>query len=491
MTSYMLRLQWKEFFRSPNWQKSLGLKIIMIFLALYFTTAMAVFSLVLPELFEELQPEFSPFTLFNRYAILYFALELLVRLQLQTLPALSIKPFMNLPISKNSLVHFVLRKSIFSFYNLSALVLLLPFSIRMIIDGMDPYRMTVYILSLYILAVCINYLVFLIKRSLFEKIGFWILLLGAIATAFLLEFFDIFPVSFYTGKILEAFYYQPYLLLWPAALLFVLYRANFRFLRERLYLDAAIQSKSDKVSTAEYSWTEQFGDLAPLMQLNIKMIMRNKRPKMVVYMSIFMMLYGLLFYPQETYQDMPGWLVFVGIFMTGVFAMSFGQFVPAWDSAYFNLLMTQNFTMRHYLRSKYMLLMISIPIMMLLTLPYVYFGKQYLWLNLSCGIYNMGINVLIVLFGGSYNYKRIDLNKTAFMNTQGSGASQFLVVLPLLFGPMILFYPVYKFFSFEAGCWTLALIGLIVLSLHGILLKKLEGEYLEKKYKFINGFQKK
>jgi hypothetical protein len=43
--------------------------------------------------------------------------------------------------------------------------------------------------------------------------------------------------------------------------------------------------------------------------------------------------------------------VFVGILMTGVFMLNYGQFVPAWDK-YIIMMMSQNIPMKQYLNSK-------------------------------------------------------------------------------------------------------------------------------------------
>jgi hypothetical protein len=47
--------------------------------------------------------------------------------------------------------------------------------------------------------------------------------------------------------------------------------------------------------------------------------------------------------------------VFVGILMTGVFMLNYGQFVPAWDSNYC-MMMSQNIPMKQYLNSKAVLI---------------------------------------------------------------------------------------------------------------------------------------
>jgi hypothetical protein len=54
--------------------------------------------------------------------------------------------------------------------------------------------------------------------------------------------------------------------------------------------------------------------------------------------------------------------VFVGILMTGVFMLNYGQFVPAWDSNYYGMMMSQNIPMKQYLNS---IVLMSVSVLIL------------------------------------------------------------------------------------------------------------------------------
>jgi hypothetical protein len=81
--------------------------------------------------------------------------------------------------------------------------------------------------------------------------------------------------------------------------------------------------------------------------------------------------------------------VFVGILMTGVFMLNYGQFVPAWDSNYYGMMMSQNIPMKQYLNSKAVLMSVSVLILAILSTPYLYFGWKILVINLACATYNL------------------------------------------------------------------------------------------------------
>jgi hypothetical protein len=53
--------------------------------------------------------------------------------------------------------------------------------------------------------------------------------------------------------------------------------------------------------------TKRFGAIAPL-QLDLKMIWRNKRPKTTIWMSLIILFYGLIVYINPAYKDTPVFL---------------------------------------------------------------------------------------------------------------------------------------------------------------------------------------
>lgn len=70
--------------------------------------------------------------------------------------------------------------------------------------------------------------------------------------------------------------------------------------------------------------------------------------------------------------------------------------------------------------------------MFLLTLPYAYFGGKALVINFASALYNLGVNIPVILFFGSFNKKRIDLDKSPLGNMQGTSGTQILIVLSVL-----------------------------------------------------------
>jgi hypothetical protein len=267
-----------------------------------------------------------------------------------------------------------------------------------------------------------------------------------------------------------------------------LYFYNFKILNQKLFLDSGLKTKIQEVNASNLEWTKNFGDIAPFMQLDLKLIWRNKRSKSSVWILLIGLFYGLFFYPNPAYQNMPWFYGFIGVFVTGIFLINFGQFIPAWDSGYYKLLMSQNIKYEQYLKSKYTLMALSVVILFVLSIPYVYFGWKILLAHFAAAIYNLGVNTHIILFGGSFNRKKIDLSQRAAFNYQGTGAVQWLIGIPLMLLPLGIFGLFYSLAGFEIGCLALAVLGIIGIIFHQKLMTFITSKYLDSKYKMIGAF---
>ena len=480
MYKRFISLQWKAFYRSASFGRSLALKIFMAFIAIYFSLVFLMLGIGLYPLLKEAFPAEDPLQIVNRFLLVYLGLELVMRFMLQTLPVMSVKPLLSLPVPKIKVVNYVLLRSLFSFFNFLPLLLFIPFAVFTWYKTEIPaLNMLAWAVAVIGLVLSINYTNFLLKKKFADDLKALLPYLIIVLILYGLEKFDVFSITEVFGAGMNYVLEMPFLALLPLLLVFGLYKWNQKVLKSRFYLDESLKGKVTEAKSQEFEWLKRFGGIAPFLQLDLKLI----------FISLLIMGYGLIFYPQETYQNMPAIFVFVGIFMTGIFMINFGQFIPAWDSSYYSMMMSQNIPLKQYLNSKAALIIFSIVILTILTTPYVFFGYNILLINIVCAIYNIGINVPILLFAGSYNRKRIDLEKSPFMNYQGTGAAQWLVGLPLVILPILLFWALNKFVSFEAGILALAGLGLLGIIFRKAIMEQVTESYRKNKYAMINGFK--
>lgn len=482
-----ISLQWKSFFRSASFGKSVGIKIFMAFMGLYFLGSLGILGGTLYFILRKLVPDQEPMWLLSQFLVYWVLVELVFRYFMQKLPVMDIKPLLINNIPKAKIVNYILGKSVVSGFNLLTLVTFIPFTIVLIVQGYPALNVLVWLLAMTCIALCANFLNFLINKSDLA-LG---ILIGTLVLFWGLEYFEIISIQEFFGPIFHALYAYPITILVPLGMLLVLYGLNFKYLKKVLYLDGALKGKTKEAKATDLAWTKRFGEMAPFLQLDLKLIWRNKRTKTQVWISLLFVFYGLIFYTQEIYANMVGMHVFLGIFMTGIFLANFGQFIPAWDSAYYGMMMSQNIPLRKYLESKSLLITVSVVVMFLLTIPYVYFGWKVFAVNTACAIYNLGINIPVILYFGSFNKKRIELDQSPFGNMQGTSAVQFLVMLPVLGAPIILFTLLNWLVSFEVAISTLIGLGVLGYAFKNKLLDMVTQQYANKKHVMLQGFQQK
>lgn len=488
MISHFLRLEWKQYFRSSYWQTGIALKVIMVFFALYFLVTFLALGIGSFFIIRKIYPDVDPLQVVNSYLVFAFLGDLVFRYLMQKIPIMNIQPLLILPIKKKSIVYFILTKSAFSFFNVMPMFFYLPFTIVLIGQGYDTLGALGWFFAMLFLTLFFNFLNFLINKNQKVFAGILTLLVGLAAV----QYYEVFDIASYVGQIFDGLYSNPVFVLVPLAMLLIVYNLNFNYLKTRVYLDDAIKKDVKEVKSVDLSWTDRFGEVAPFIKNDIRLIWRNKRPRTVFLLSFLFVAYALIFFTQEIYeQKMPVFLIFASLFVTGGFVMNFGQFIPAWDSAYYKMLMSQNIKYRLFLESKWYLMVVMTFVLYLFSIPYIYFGIDKFLMITAGAIYNIGFNSILLLYAGSFNRKRIDLDKSAFANYQGTSATQFIVIIPILALPMLLFWLFKSMVSFNAGIISIAMVGILTLVFKKYLMNMIEKKYIKDKYAAIHAFDQK
>ncbi|MDN3664894.1 DUF5687 family protein [Algibacter miyuki] len=488
MIKHFLNLEWKAFFRSASFGKSVAIKIMMGFFGLYFIVMFLLLGIGLYPMLKKAFPDQDPLLIVNSYIFYWILGDLVFRFFMQKLPVMSVKPLLVLPIKRSQIVHFVLRKSVVSFFNFLPLFAIIPFGITLLVKGYPTGSVLIWMLCLVVVSLIINFLNFIIESfSAGSELSF-LPIIALTGGLYGLNYFNFISFTSLIGNGFNGVYQSPVFILFPIVILIGLYLFNFKLLKQKLFLDSGLKVKIKEVNAANLDWTKNFGDVAPFLQLDLKLLWRNKRTKSSVWMLGLGLLYGLMFYPGGKYDAMPAFYAFVGVFVTGIFLINFGQFIPAWDSGYYKLLMSQNIKYEQYLKSKFILMSLSVIILFVLSIPYVYFGWKILLAHFVTAIYNIGVNTHVILIGGSYNRKKINLDEKAAFNLQGTGAVQWLIGIPLMIVPLLIFGISSWLASFEMACLVLAIFGILGIVFHQKIMKLITNKYLKSKYKMIDAF---
>ncbi len=487
MFKHFIRLEWKSFLRSASFGSNLALKIFMGLGALYFIVC---FALIGTGVFFILKDEgYEPLAIINKYMIYYLAGDLLFRYFLQKMPVMNIRPLIILNIKKSTIVHFSLGKTVLSFFNWTHAFFFLPFTIVLLMEGYG-YQAIFWHMAMFSLIYLNNFINLLINN---KDVVFYSVL-AVFAGLGLTQYYNLFDITSYTQPFFQGMYNTVYLFLLPILLLIGTYYFSFNYFKSYLNLDEGLAKKSDVAQTENYTWLNQFGTLGTFLKNDIRLLRRNKRSKMTLFMSILFVFYGLLFFGNaiEAYNN-PAMKVFAGIFVSGGFLFTFGQFIPSWDSAYYQLMMSQNIQYKEYISSKWWLMVIATVISTVLASFYLYFGVHTYLIIVVGAIFNIGVNSHLVMLGGAFVKTPIDLStsKQAFGDKQSFNIKTMLIAIPKLVVPMILYAAGYYLFSPNIGLVFVAGAGILGFAFRNYMFSQIEKIYKSEKYATIEAYKQK
>ena len=293
------------------------------------------------------------------------------------------------------------------------------------------------------------------------------------------------------GYFFDAIITQPLWVLVPLGTFVLLYQITFSFLKKNLNLEGSLAAKKEVANAGRYDFLDVFGSHALFLKNDLRLIVRNVRPKNIVMMSFLFLFYGLFFFTQDNQPE--SLLVFASVFISGGFLLTYGNYVPAWDSEYYAFLMCQNLSYKKYLDSKWRLMTFAIIFSTVLSLPYLYFGVKIYLLILSGAAFNIGLGTWITLYGGLLNKQPLKLNvkAKAFENTQAFSGKMMLMIFPKMVLPVLLYIIPATLFNPTAGYITLAVSGVLGIVFKNQILTQMAKLFAKQKHEMLQAFTQK
>ncbi len=480
-----LQLEIKNFLRSKSFGESLAMKIGMFFIYAYMAAVFFGGALLL--YFGAKEEEVNPFKLFAGYFLFYWLIDLLLKYFMQQLPAENIKPFLTLKVSKSQLAGLTLAKIMASFFTWSFLLFMIPFTVLLLIDkGFS----SVGILSVFAGSTAMLIANTFINTFINKKNSVLYPVVAVLAAVAALHYFKIIDLVAVSEQVMFALYNNPLLSLLFVAAVVVLGYLTFRFIRTNLYLDKGLEMKKSVGKTENIAFLNRYGTMGTFINNDIRMIKRSKAARSAFIGGFLFLFYGLLVYSNG--YDNSFMMIFMGIFVTGGFNLMFGQRVPAWDSSYYPLMMTQNVPYKEFLKAKWMLFVMGIAISMILAVGYALISWEYYFTIFAAGLYNLGVNSYLTLLAGAYNKKPIDLNSASKGFTSGQNNFNLkilLIMIPQMLIPMAVFGAVEYFAGLMPAVVVLGILGLIGFLLRDRIFDMIVRIYKTEKYSTIAAFK--
>lgn len=486
---HLLLLQEKSFFRNSRWRRNWFSGIIFGILALYFLLLAFVLGKHIDVIIGELGV--NPINTFNYITVWYLLADLLLRSFLQNIPSVQIIPFLRLNIRHFTIINLLLFRSLWNIFNLVPLFIVIPFTLKILLPSIGIWHSMFYFISFLLLILINNYLAVLIYYL--SKINAGFLTIPFLFAAFFMGLqktnFPIHDLSVSLGKFMIQDNLANFLLL-----LLVLggtYALIYKILVNNTYIDT-FNTKNGATASNQWVWLDEFskfGEIGTYITLELKLLIRNKRPRQALMMIPIMVIYIIIFnlnYAKDNF------LALILPCVLGVGTASYGQYLFSWESSYFDGIMARKNNLVNYIKAKYYLMS---AVTIIIFIPFfIYFsitGKENVILLSVFLIFTVGVLCLIMIFIGTFNDGRIDLTQNNYFNFQGKKANQYLLTSVL----MILPVGMYSLFSFlindTIGKLVIGLMGLLFIITHEWWLKKIIVPYfISRKYKNLEGYRK-
>lgn len=486
----LIKQEWKKSYRAQGYYKNLAVSIMLGFFVLYMAVVFLFMGFALNSILEKADSTLNPMELFNG-AMLYLILSgLAIRFLMQPLNTFNLPPYQLLPIKRSTLINFLLLKPLANPVNYFLLLIVVPFAVKSVVGYYSALMAVKFILSFIFIiwfnSLTASYLKRKFGNGLFQFILIILILPGIAA----LEYFKLFSLFNVSKSLYDFILLKPFGLIIPLTAVVAAYMLNKWFFTQNYYPEKFNSKiRGDKTIAADLSFLNRFGITGDLLSLEIKLILRHKRTKSILYMSALFLFYGLFFYKNNLIENNNGMLFFAAMFVTGFLMLVLGQWIISWDGSHFDSLMTRNIPVRTYLNANYFLLLGFNVICFVLTTPYFFFGMKIVYLHLAAFLFNTGVNVYFLIFMATYKNTRIDLTKSSAMNYQGTSYKSMLIILPVMFFPILVVYILSAIFSLDVALWTLSLLGLTGIILHNPIMTLCVNQFNRRKYKLAEGFR--
>ncbi len=483
--------QWTGFWRSRGKGSHIAVQIIMGLLILYVLACALFIGLSMKFVITKLLPDQDVIVVFNGFILYYFAIDFLMRLQLQELPTLAVVPYLHLKIRKNQLVNFLNIRALFSAFNLIPIFVFFPFCAMHITSTDHSAVGLMYMLSIFSLAIFNNYLALYVKRLSTANAGFVFTGLLLLLTFGALEYYQVFSIAKLSNQVFQLVGSQPLTALVFPAMALAVFLLNANYLRKNLYVEELSIGEKRK-SAYDYPFLDRFGAAGTLAALEIKLILRNKRSRSTVFKGLIFLFYGFLFYRSTVLErEQFGMMLFAGIFMVGNNILLYGQFMFGWQGAEFDGLMANKIHIKTFIRSKFLLFTLSSTVLTIVVSLYGLISWKILLLQFAAYFYSIGVATVMVLYFACRNYTAIDLSKGSSFNWQGVGASSMLMALPVLLVPFAIYLPLSHYGNPYLGLLAVAVLGIAGLISRNFWVDFLVREFNKRKYKIAAGFRER
>lgn len=483
----LLKHLYKQRVRSVFWKRSIASSILISIFSLYFLVVFGMVGTFAHKIIEDTYPNHSVLEMFTRFVFSYYMVDFVLRFKFQSITSFDLQHYLFLPFSKKKLFHFPLITSIFSYFNVLAFVILMPYFFIAVIKENTPFESLVWFSYIYGGIMIVNFLSLAVK-FIFSKKGFLGVLLFAFVLILLtLENRKALSLSSWFYSLVHFAMLNPWMIVFPWIVLILVYYSSYRLFLKNRYDEALFSKKSKANRLISFQFLEKYGNLGHLIMLELKFMLRNKKTRTMLYSSAFFILYGLFFYGDFDITKFK--IIFAGVFICSSFVMNLGQIALSGYSSHFDGLMTLAIPIKTLFRVKYIIYASAMILAYLLSTPYYLVDPRIPLVNLAILIYALGIFPYLFFYVANFKYQPFDITQNKRFDMSGFNIRNFIPLIPVLLIPFCIHGICFLLGNVLYTYYILTGLGILGISTNSYWLGVIERKFLEQKYKLAEGFR--
>lgn len=350
-------------------------------------------------------------------------LDFLLRFTTQQTPSQLVKPYLLLPIGKNTCVDMFICTSMLNTNNLIWMALFVPFALMSVVFTFGVTTTVVFLLVCWLLIV-VNSQWYLICRTIvIDSQLWWLLPIAVYALIFspiyigkhagISQFFDLYG---YAGTLIEE--NPTWLLLFCVVLLVGVYAINRPLQYSHVRAEVTESGSKTMKHVTQLKTLDKYGELGEYIKLEIKSIMRNKNPKKsFIASSVVVLMFSLVIaftdiYSQQVMSNF--WCIYNFV----IYGATMLTRVMCNEGNYIDALMVRKQNILTLLIAKYWFFILLLFIPFMLMLPPVFTGKWSLLMLISYAVFTAGFQYFLLFQMAVYNKQTVPLN-TKFVAKAG------------------------------------------------------------------------
>lgn len=424
------------------------------------------------------------------FMIIILPIDFFLRFIVQTTPAMMVKPYILLPISRYTAIECFLISSHFSGYNLLWLGMFIPYSFIVLCAG-GGFWMTLLILIICELLIMLNSQIYLFFRTLINRNVLWIIpAILLYALPFTPLFFNLSENTF--EKILdtiktvgESWWLAPLVLLILVGMFFVNRHFQFKYVYEE------ISNKTEKAlkKVSQFKFFNRFGIVGEYLKIELKANLRCKTMKQRCIMSLSLVIMFSLLITYTSIYDNAMMLNFWCLYCFAIYSMTALIKIMGQEGNYIDLLMTQRENILALLKAKFWFYGAVLLVPFVIMLPAVFTGKFTLLMLFAYMLIVGGLIHFIIFQMAVYNKQTLPLQLKVTGKGNLENGIQIVIELVALFGPGIIVGVGYLTVGLTATYIFMCVVGLAFILTHPLWLRNIYNRMMRRRYENLEGFR--